>query len=252
VRNTYGGLQVLDGVFRNKKVTAGGGVAPTVANVKVNEAAGNASSLAITFDSEVTNGKLVVVAVAGNVAAEDVTYTAGMLTKTAGTSTIGTVALDITIGRAAGSDDNNVAIYSIPVTGTGTLTLTFNKGTGGSSNFLILVGAEVTSVDVSGTRVNATASDNNNSDTAGASGNVATGGAGIIFGMLAPGPPFGTITAAQDGSFTLIDEMEDDAQLNYSFIYRSVTGDTTDSADVTWGTSCDWIACAVAYKSSSP
>jgi len=49
-----------------------------------------------------------------------------------------------------------------------------------------------------------------------------------------------------------VDEQENDAQYNYTAIWRSVATDTTDSADATFGTSCDWLAAAVAYKSSDP
>jgi hypothetical protein len=259
VRNTYGGLQVLDGMFRNKKVTAGGGgVAPAVVQSKANVAAGQVSSLAIAFDSSVTSGNLVVVGFAGYFGADispPFTITAGMLTKTAGTSTVGTITLDVSTKRTAGSDENHVAIFSVPVTGSGTLTLTFNNGTGiGSHQFYVLIGSEVDDADVSGTRVNATASDNNNDDTAGASGNVATGGAGIIFGMLAPGAPYGTSTATPNAEFSggQVSEQEDDSQYNHWFGYRTVTTDTTDSVDVTWGATSEWVAVAAAYKSSTP
>jgi len=228
---------------------AGGGTAPTLVQDDVNEAAGNTNTITLAFGSNVTAGNLVVVKLSMFVSSDFGSITAGMVTKSAGTSTIGTMQLDAYTTRNTGKD--KIAILSVPVTGTGSLTIQFATGAGDNC-FPVLVLEEWTTADVSGTRVNASATSAATTGTAGASGNVATGGAGMIAGVLAPASPYGTITITEDGAFTLVDEQENDAQYNYTAIWRSVATDTTDSADATFGTSCDWLAAAVAYKSSDP
>lgn len=67
-------------------------------------------------------------------------YVAGFLTKTAGTSTIGTVVLDQS--RATNA---SIALYRIPVTGTGTITLTYNPANG--ANYRNIGCAEFTGIN---------------------------------------------------------------------------------------------------------
>lgn len=67
-------------------------------------------------------------------------YVAGFLTKTAGTSTIGTVVLDQS--RATNA---SIALYRIPVTGTGTITLTYNPANG--ANYRNMGCAEFTGIN---------------------------------------------------------------------------------------------------------
>jgi len=242
---TRGGIIVL---------AAGGGVAPTPVQFKVNQAIGGSTTKAITFDSSVTNGNLIVVGVGGFLSnRNDVTLTAAMLTKTAGTSTVGTVQIDRESGRTDTDDDNPIAIFSVPVTGSGTLTLTLDiSSIAGDSNFWMIGGVEYSGADVSGTRVNASNSANTSTNTTVSSGNVATGGAGIIFGVMVPGNPYGAITNTPDGAFTEYETDEDDDPVNSGIIARVVSADTTDAAEWGLGTSSSWAAVAVAYKSSTP
>lgn len=227
----------------------GGGVAPTLvqSTSKLNNGGNNTIDLA--YSGNVTNGNLLVVALWGFLASAHGPLTAGMCTQLSGTATTATVTLDEKADRTDGANSNLVGLWSVPVTGGGSCTMRVQI-TGGS--FLCLAVAEVSGVDVSGTRVNATATTAAGTNVNIASGNVATGGAGIIFGVCSPGNPYGTITLTEDGAFTKIAEQEDDSQHNGSLIYRTVSTNTTDSADWTAGTSCSWEAIAVAYKSSTP
>jgi len=90
--------------------------------------------------ANVTSGNVVFCGVSQG---SEVTYTAGMLTKTAGTSTVGTIALDKTYAKTGGP---TVGIYRIPVTGTGTLTLTFNPDSG---NYLVMGCVEFSGINAS-------------------------------------------------------------------------------------------------------
>lgn len=96
---------------------------------------GSSTSLAYTFDAshQVASGNIVMVGVSSyNGGAQN--YAAGDLTKTAGTATIGAVALDCATNQP--SSNIGCAIYRVPVTGSGTLTLTFTSNGGGVYGFI--------------------------------------------------------------------------------------------------------------------
>lgn len=228
----------------------GSGIAPTVSGISTNFTAGNVHVLDLAITGGVTSGNMVVIGIFAFAAPDQGALTAAMLTKSSGAATIGAVQLDVSTSRVDGANKNYAAVYSVPVTGTGALTLNFDMVAG--SDFISMCGCEVQLVDVSASRVNATSSANASTDVNIASGNVATGGAGIIFGVTAPGNPYGTITLTEDGAFSLVGETEDDSQNNGALIYRASSSDITDSADWTAGTSCAWCAGAVAYKAATP
>jgi hypothetical protein len=97
-----------------------------------------ASTLAISFSgASVTSGNTVFCGVSD---LSFPVFAAGFLTKTAGTSTIGTVAMDQSSGTNAG-----VAIYRVPITGTGTVTLTYNPANG--ANYRLMGCAEFSGVN---------------------------------------------------------------------------------------------------------
>jgi len=80
------------------------------------------ASRAYTMPQSVTSGNNVIVLCA--TASGTMTYTAGMLAKTGGTATVGTIVLD---GGTNATSPNllGLGIYRVPITGSGTLTLTF-------------------------------------------------------------------------------------------------------------------------------
>lgn len=104
-------------------------------------AGGNAATITFNFaGATVTSGNTIL---CGTFVFGGPTYSAGMMTKTSGTSSVGTIALDQVSGIGSASPD---AIYRIPVTGTGTITLTFNP----SGSFYMGMGcAEFTGVAAS-------------------------------------------------------------------------------------------------------
>lgn len=233
------------------QMVAPSGIAPTVGNVTSNFTVDATGTKDMAMAGNVTAGRLIVFSAFEFETLSIVAFTAGMLTKVAGTATIGTVQLDTTIARADGAGSNRVGIWTIPITGSGSLTLRLASGAVGDT-FISLVAFEADLIDVSATRINGSASANSSTNTAIASGNVATGGAGIIVGVMAPGNPYGTITLTPDAAFTTAAELEDDSEENGALIYRLVTSDTTDSADSTAGTSCAWCAAAIAIKAATP
>ena len=98
---------------------------------------GNVATLVFNFNgNSVTSGN---VAFCG-VSSFGETLTAGMLTNTAGTSTVGSITLD------QSTTNGSAGIYRIPVTGTGTLTLTFNPG---GSTFQLMGCAEFSGLNAS-------------------------------------------------------------------------------------------------------
>lgn len=106
----------------------------------------DATSLAYSLGGNtVTNGNFVflgVIAAPGD--GQAVTFTAGQLTKTAGTSTVGTIVLDAHVDPT--STLSGCAVYRIPVTGTGTITLTWASGNG-HPYFLLIGAAEFTGIN---------------------------------------------------------------------------------------------------------
>ena len=139
-----------------------------------------------------------------------------MVTKFSGTATIGTVQIDATTVRADGSGSNRTGLWSIPVTGTGSLTLRLQQ-TSGTNAYISLIAAEVTDSDVSVSRrtpVTLTGT----TGTSVVTGNITTGGAGIIVGAVSPGNPYGTITITPETAFSTIAELEDDSNQNCSMM----------------------------------
>jgi hypothetical protein len=193
--------------------------------------ASNASSVDAVFDSNVTNGNLIVFVVGVDPGQE--TWVAGDLAKQAGTATIGTIALDVQ--EYVGSD-YSVAIWSIPVTGTGSLTLRLSCAAG-STPYVSTI--EVSGADVSGSRLYGT---NQNRDQAVGtlnSGTVATTGGGIFVGA---GNMAGGTSYVIKSGWTSIESVQ------VGIGYRIVSGATTDSAS--WTEPTGNINCCIvaAYK----
>jgi hypothetical protein len=136
------------------------------------------SSRAFAMPGNVTSGNVVIfIGFVFHGAA--LTITSGMLTKTAGTATIGTIVMDSSTN--ATTTLPGIGIWRVPVTGSGSLTLTFNYATSAFSG--------VAAAEFSG--MNATPLDSNSgtsgTGTAETSGTVTTVGAGVIVAGFAEG-----------------------------------------------------------------
>lgn len=172
------------------------------------------------------------------------TFVAGDCTKSAGTSTIGTVALDKTINQTT---DQHVGIWSFLVTGAGTLTVAV--ATGGAFSVLGVQVFNGTWSATAATRLEGTNAAVGTTSTTPTSGNVTSAGAALFVGGLAVGNS-ANVTLTQDSNFTSIFESPDGTAHEVGeSIYRIVSTGTTDDANWTIGAAPTRTATALAvYK----
>lgn len=175
---------------------------------------------------------------------------AGDLTKTAGTSTIGTIERDAVATRDLGGGFYlHVAQFSVIVTGAGSLTLTLAGGANGLSTWLAV--DEYTGT-WDGTRLVDTASANGDS-AAQSSGDADSPGAALFFGGLTQINSTSGAAATEDGAFTLIAEQDSSStQAGWSSIARIVSGATTDAASWTTNNAAGWAATVAVYREVAP
>lgn len=209
---------------------------------KVENTADAATTVAFAFTGNVTSGNLVTCEVSRYVFNVNDPFIAGDLTKTAGTSTIGTIAFDASASNTSGTDQINVAIWSVPVTGTGTLTMT---GTSGQGDYWWGNCSEWSGTNTT----KETSNSGTGTSTAADSGNVTSAAGAVFVGVV------GAVTSAneaitEDGAFLLLNEEEDGGTHNVgSSIYKIVGTGDTDSASWTI-TSHPWAAAVVVYAAS--
>ena len=181
-------------------------------------------------------------------------FTAAQMTKTAGTATIGTVALD---GSIPNTSYTSLAFYRIPVTGTGTLTLTYNPG---SSYYQLIGCGEFTGVNSS--PVSTTAG--NASNTSGAlhsTGSVSSTDLGVMIYLAMENPATNFTRSWSDVIIFHIDTGSSTATgiIQYKIINASpnTMQDCTGATPVLPGGACNtggfsgaWTCMWQLYKSS--
>jgi len=207
-----------------------------------------ATSATKAFTANVTAGNLVVIACYAFKSTTDA-FVAGDITKSAGTATIGTVQLDKTqVGVAA--TVISAAIWSVPVTASGSLTLQVG-GFPGTQDWGFVI-FELSGVDTSSGRAVSTNGGDGNSNGNVTSGNVTTTGGGFLVGAMADDSG-GAVTITEDGAWTNRGEEENGALFCIGAVAsRTVTTGTTDDASWTLGAGWGpWVAAAVAYKDAS-
>lgn len=210
-------------------------------------AGGPASSVALTFPNNVASGSLLTFVVAASVGPASDAPIVSDLTKTSGTATIDTVSLDLVDTRLIGGVYYlHVAIYSVLVTGAGSLTMTYANV--GSSSYWI--GGDEYTGSWDGTRVEDTASAQATS-TAPSSGDATSAGAALFVG--GQGMATGALAGmTPDAAFTQIAENEGSAtQVQGSAISRIVGSGTTDAASWTNDVNQEWLALLVVYKEAT-
>lgn len=204
--------------------------------------------------SNVTAGNLLIVSVNKlNVTGASDAFVLADLSKLSGTATIGTITLDVSRNyNYTGTFYIATATYSVPITGSGTLTMRCVLG--GSGQYGIIGLAERSGVDVSGSRVEATNSAEG-ADTGIAlpdSGN-ATSAAGALFVGALADVSTGSQTHDQDAAFDqVIYEQDSTDHMVGSFVDRIVTTGTTDSAS--WSSPANdnpWTATIAVYKAAA-
>lgn len=204
--------------------------------------ADNATSVSRAFPGNVTAGNRIVIGIAKYSPSVDAPVV-GDISKSAGTCTVGAFTLDRNQSyNWTGTEYVHAAIFSAPVTGSGSCTITVGGGVAGcywnigisefaSSNGSITVG------NVNSGQGNSAAAD---------SGNVTSTGGAVFIGAMGL-ISTGAITITPDGAFSEIYEEQDGStHMTGSIIYRIVTTGTTDSASWTV-TSNHWAASVVEY-----
>lgn len=205
--------------------------------------ADNTSSITLAYNSNVTAGNLLVVACSKYSPGNDA-FDVDLISKSAGTATLGTWTLDAQFSRlVSGSIYQITAIFSVPVTGSGSCTITISGALSGS--YLAIGLIEYSGADVTASRVEDTATAGGSS-TAPSSGDGSSAGGAAFVGSLAPDMG-STASITEDGAFYLVYENTDYSSEQASFISRIVTGSTTDAASWSLGASGAWAAALTVY-----
>jgi hypothetical protein len=166
---------------------------------------------------------------------------AGDVAKLSGTATIGTVVRDAVETRA--TDDVHAHVFSIPVTGAGTLTLRVSGFEG--SSYIRCVFTEWSALEAalgSGTGTAATGAPSTSS--------YAASEPGVFIGTVSTFYLSGSQTHTPGADYTQIAENEDSTHMTGAEEYRIVSGATTDAADWQAPTTVPWAAAMAFYKNA--
>lgn len=209
-----------------------------------------ATSVARAYPNNVAAGSLLTIMAGVMTAGANDPPVAGDLTKTAGTATLGTIARDaISTGDVGSGYYVHAAIYSVIVSGAGSLTLTLAGGANGAACWLA-VDEYTGTFDASRLVDSAVA---NGDDSAPSSGDADSPGAALFIGHASFTNAAVGAAATEDAAFSLIGEQNaSSTQLGFSSIARIVTGATTDAAS--WATSnpTGWATALAVYREVAP
>lgn len=212
----------------------------------------SASNISKAFTVNVTAGNLIVVGCVRFDAGSNTAFVAGDCTKSAGTATIGTIALDRQ-ANVGTSSAVQAGVWSVPVTGSGSLTI---QVAGNAASYFVLAVGEYSGLDVSSSRVDGTPSGNTSltPTSPATSGNITSTGDALFFAVVAidsdnvntasvVGNSFTVLAQAVNGSATVPGEVD----------RRIVTGAATTQGSWTWTTASGrgWAAVVVAYKTAA-
>jgi len=220
-----------------------------VASQQTGVTADNTTSVALAYPVNVTNGNLLVIGSWKWGPATSDAYVVGDISKSAGTATVGTFLMDKANEKTT-ADSHHIGsvVYSVPVTGTGSCTITVAGAEAGS--YLGMSLEEVSGADTTSTRAEATNGATGTSTTPD-TGN-GTSAAGALFsGALCINGDGATITITEDAAFTLIFEYQGTVSEPGSGIDRIVTTGTTDSASWTLARSLEWSVSLAVYKEAA-
>lgn len=211
------------------------------------DVASSASSISKAFASSLTTGSLVVVTVARYSGATDL-LVVGDIGSSGGTATLGTWTLDAVVGVDTGSGNyQSVGVFSAPVTDGGTSpTVTVS----GASGYYFFVGlAEFSEMDLSGARVEDTATGTAASGGTPSSGDATSAGAAVFVGLCGTNNWENPTTFTEDAAFTSIYASTNGASdTTGEAISRIVTSGTTDAASWTAPTDTGFAAALAVYK----
>jgi hypothetical protein len=168
----------------------------------------------------------------------------GDIAKASGTATIGSFALDSHAERTNGGEAVASAVYSVPITGAGTITITF------AATHYYWCGV----AEFSGTALSGVDGQNTGNGITGlpATGSVTSAGAAVFVGALATYTA-GALTHTPGADYEQIYEQENGAlHMTGSSEDRIVGGSTSDTAD--WlapNMSAAWCAALAVYRTGA-
>lgn len=186
------------------------------------------TSATSAYGSSVISGNLLVAFGAKLGIGVNEPFVAGDVTKSAGTATVGTVTMDASAHfEYSAGNYISVAVFSVPVTGTGSLTLQL---AGGTNEYLLIGRTELAGADISGARVEDFAANTAASGTPDSGNADSAGGAYFAGGFAFSLTDAATLTP--DAAFAQIFEQETQDHTVGSFFGRIVSTGTTDSASM--------------------
>lgn len=199
----------------------------------------------IAFPNNVVNGNLILVSAVKLVTASE-PFAAGDLTKSAGTATVGTIALDVSRDQAIAGANRHAGVWSIPITGSGSLTLQLATTDGTAAVFIAIV--EYAEMDTSGSRLAASNSNSSSSTTTTPdAGSAASGQSGVYFAVLNTGTGGGQ-TITESAEFNLIGEAEGAGTVGGSAVDKIVNSSQTWTPSWTTSTAFSFAAAVGVYK----
>lgn len=234
---------VINGPVRHAAAGGGGG---TITFVQGNGTlTDNAVAGTRAFGSNVTSGnKIVVCAFRYDPSADD-PFIAGDCTKSAGTATIGAVALLATENINAAGSWQSAGMWAADVTGSGSLTVSV---AGNAGNYWGVAGIEINSGSgwdgsyLEDTVINLATEGN------AVSGDATSAGKAIFIGVVQV-TKSAVVTITPDAAFNQVFEEEDDATHTAgSVIYKIVAAGDTDSFDWTLDTPLGWVCAGAVIK----
>jgi hypothetical protein len=203
------------------------------------------------YTSNVATGNLLAIT-CGRFNATQVAFTAADCTLSAGTATLGTIALDAH-AEATPTEAIEAGVWSAPVTAGGSATIRIAGSTGA---YFELNVNEYSGADVSGTRVSGTptAGSSNTGTSPATAGGVTTSGDSLFIGAVATDYAGTNLAPVAGNSFTLIgSSVNGSLHQTGASVRKIVTGASTDSLSVSLATTSlnGWCACLVAYKAAA-
>lgn len=190
----------------------------------------SSASTTISAPSNVASGNTAIVCV-GCFSTNTLTFTAAGLTKSAGTATIGAPALAVQNDFLGGDGHYAAAVFYVPITGSGSLTLQVSSGDAGT--YWIISFSEVSSSAALSTEASNGVGVNSSATTVD-SGNATSAGAALFVGSMAAGTAGTTFTI--DSAWTEIHQnAASNGAMSGGMGYRNVLSGTTDSCTYTIG-----------------
>jgi hypothetical protein len=205
------------------------------------------SSVSLAFGSNVTSGNLVVVCVSAIYNGAP-SMTAADMSKS-GTATLGTWVLD-KANSVLATYYWGGAILSVPVTGTGSLTCIFTPASGFAYQSIAI--AEYSGTDVTGSRVDTTATGTGTTTSNVKTATFTTSGATLIVGGLANDPNVSSDTITKGANYTLVTSVPNAGGVEIGMEQWITAGTQTNTvADWSLTQSIGWVVNAVSYKAAA-